>query len=123
MWDLTVAKVAKLGLVGTILLLLVLKFFPPLFENSVGSMFASADETIKQTSTQLESNPKDVDNLVKRGYAYYTAAEYQRAIDDYTKAFEIRPSADILRKRAEVYDMMQKYDLAKKDREDAHKVK
>lgn len=118
-----IARYAKLGLGGTIALFLILKLFPLALDGIVTQGYATAEDTISQTTTVLNANPNDFDALVKRGYAYYTVTSCGKAIEDYTKALAVRRNADVLRKRADAYELAKQTQEAARDRKEADELK
>lgn len=117
------ARYAKLGLAGTIALLIVLKLFPLALDSMVTQGLATSENTISQTTEELKTNPNNFDALVKRGYAYYTVTSCDKAIEDYTKALAVRRSADVLRKRADAYEFAQQTQESARDRKEADALK
>ncbi len=79
-------------------------------------------QTWHDSNRKISSSPKDVDSLIKRGDANLTLFKLQDAINDYTLAIKLRPSADLYRKRALVYDTWSKQQEAAKDRASAAKL-
>ncbi len=79
-------------------------------------------QTWHESNRKISNSPTDVDSLIKRADANLTLFKLQDAINDYTLAIKLRPSADLYRKRALVYDTWSKQQEAAKDRASAAKL-
>ena len=61
-----------------------------------GLLILRRGNTIRQSRIlpeSLELNPAFASGYISRGFAYCQKGEYDRAIDDYTRAIEIEPGA------------------------------
>jgi tetratricopeptide (TPR) repeat protein len=75
-----------------------------------------AKTTIRQETALLDSNPNNYDAYMKRGYAYYTMFNSDRAVADYTSAIALKPYlAEPYKKRAMVEYALGQNDQAQKD--------
>ena len=67
---------------------------------------------------RIEIDPEDLDAYCDRGDLYKDIGEYQKAIDDYTKAIELNPEdANVHGDRAFAYKALGEHELAEKDQQ------
>ena len=74
------------------------------------------DLAIKDHSKIIEMEPLEVNNYIQRARLYERTSQYDMAINDYTKAIELRDFSYIYIERAAAYDKLGKSDLAQADR-------
>lgn len=78
------------------------------------------DLAIESFTKSIQLDPKNIWIYKERGASYMQAKNYPKAIADFTKMIELHPNEPIgYISRAEVYEMIGKSSLAKKDNERA----
>ncbi|HEY9790729.1 MAG TPA: hypothetical protein V6D22_10045 [Candidatus Obscuribacterales bacterium] len=112
-----------LGL-GFFLFYMVAKFMLGAWEHAaIKGTVSDAKTTIRQESAFLETNPNNYDAYMKRGYAYYTMFNSDKALADYTSAIALKPYlAEPYKQRAIVEYSLGQNDLAKQDEATASRL-
>jgi tetratricopeptide (TPR) repeat protein len=116
MTEFRIFRSAGLGF-GAILLIMLLKVC--LFSGgafTIKQVLGNSKSTVKETTAILQQNPSNYEAYTRRGDAYYAALDSTSAVQDYSSAIGIMPSAGLYNKRAEVYGLMGNDELARKDR-------
>lgn len=68
---------------------------PPLSAETLRELQAGWERTIRETTTLIEQNPRDVMSYSRRGDAYFFSGRFQQAIADYDRMVELDPSLDM----------------------------
>lgn len=68
---------------------------PPLSAETLRELQAGWERTIRETTTLIEQNPRDVMAYSRRGDAYFFSGRFQEAIADYDRMVELDPSLDV----------------------------
>ena len=72
-------------------------------------------EAIEELSSRIRKNQDDDESYYARGQLKIRIADYQGAVDDYTRAITVVPAASYFRERAKAYEKLGKPELSKKD--------
>ena len=80
------------------------------------------EESIARLDTLLKDSPEDDAALEARGTARAKLGQLHEAVQDYSKAIELLPTASLYRLRASIYEKMGRKDLATKDRKEAERI-
>lgn len=75
----------------------------------------SENQFIKDCTLQINAHPKKARYYVTRGEAYRSAHDYKKALNDFTMALTLEPSAEIYRERAWTYNMLGEWQKAIED--------
>ncbi|MDA2911310.1 tetratricopeptide repeat protein [Nitrospiraceae bacterium AH_259_D15_M11_P09] len=74
------------------------------------------DPNIRKATEAIQNNPKDAEAYWRRGMAYEHTRDYKRAIQDYSKALELKSTyIQAYNFRASAYRYQDEYDLAIQD--------
>jgi tetratricopeptide (TPR) repeat protein len=73
------------------------------------------DQDIRDYSRIIDDNPGHAEAYVYRGMAFVQRGDYDRAIEDFTKALEIDPKGSLYGKRGAAYLEKGEYDEAIRD--------
>jgi tetratricopeptide (TPR) repeat protein len=107
-------------------ILLVVLVIAPIFSvarNSIVRYMVNQNASIiEETGRTLKQDPSNLDAHLRRAKALAALFLYWDAANEYGKAIQLRPSAELYNKRAEMYEYAGGGDQAKQDREMAAKL-
>lgn len=80
---------------------------------TVANVSATPQEDIARCTQKIQQNPNDADSYFNRGNAYYDLKQYERAIQDYSKAIALNTNyAEAYFNRGIVYYNLGQYERA-----------
>ncbi|CAN5625946.1 hypothetical protein BH20ACI4_BH20ACI4_28450 [soil metagenome] len=71
----------------------------------------------------IRTDSLSIEDVILSGHLYFRNKQFDPAISNYTKAIEIKPSADLYKNRAYAYEAKGDKNLAKADRQKAEQLK